>query len=140
MWLTLLEIVLLIQTKRLSLCKVSNSANHKNKKMKSNHTKGEWKVNRNNDGDINTVYSEYHGAICSFPRFYGVKPTEDGTTELEANARLVAAAPDLLKALKLFVSSEQWRKHIKTSIGEFDTAFEAAQLAIQKATHQKELA
>lgn len=71
----------------------------------SNYTKSEWKVNRNNDGDINTVYSEYHGAICSFPKYYGVKPTTAGVRELEANAHLIAAAPDMLSVLIDYVHS-----------------------------------
>ena len=63
------------------------------------HTTGQWKVNTDNNGNVNTVYSSYHGAICSFPKFYGVKETESGKKELEANASLIASAPEMLDVL-----------------------------------------
>ena len=108
--------------------------------MKSNHTKGEWKVNRNNDGNANAVYSDYHGAICSFPNFYGVKPTQSGTDELEANAHLVAAAPDMLSVLVDYVHSilhenevERWYNRHKND-KEANPVLVKAIAAIQKAT------
>lgn len=58
--------------------------------MEAKHTKGEWKA-RNNDNYC-LVYSELHGGItlCN----HEGKHKE----EHEANAKLIAAAPDLLEA------------------------------------------
>jgi len=62
------------------------------------HTKGKWKVIRNEKE--HSVYSEYHGSVCKLPLWYGVKETEQGLDEAEANAQLISAAPDMLEALK----------------------------------------
>jgi hypothetical protein len=61
-----------------------------------NITKGTWKVKTTSETDHQTlfVYSEGMGAICMIPdRFKAIK-------EHEANARLIASAPDLLENLE----------------------------------------
>lgn len=61
------------------------------------HTKGEWKVNPTEDID------NFHiGCICRFQTL-GIANVEieyTGEPEALANARLIAAAPDLLAACK----------------------------------------
>ena len=61
----------------------------------SEFTKGEWKVNPT--GDINNFHI---GCICRFQTL-GIADVETeytGEPEALANARLIAAAPDLLEA------------------------------------------
>ena len=68
------------------------------------HTPGPWRVYRSPDGSaiigigVNRPGDPDHGAGITDPRFglWG------SGAEREANARLIAAAPDLLSALKLF--------------------------------------
>ena len=70
------------------------------------HTPGPWKVDTGNDGDGIRVYQqrcrpELHGAQ---PLIAALDPGRDWiavpVTELAHNARLIAAAPDLLAALQ----------------------------------------
>lgn len=88
-------------------------------------SKDEWKVNPDNIEQV-LIKSDY-----------GMKTIHlDGFTiqEAYANAKLIAAAPDLLEALEKFVATEAYRKLIKQSNGQFDTAYESALTAIKKAT------
>lgn len=78
--------------------------------MKTKHTKGEWKINWYKGG-INIPVSisiqkeinlgTYHEVICDI--LHGAKDDDDYINrwkeETEANAKLIAAAPDLLEAL-----------------------------------------
>lgn len=61
--------------------------------MKTKHTQGEWQ-SRSEDSDL-YIYSPMHGAIATIPKvIYG-----NNSEEHKANAKLIAAAPDLLEAL-----------------------------------------
>lgn len=55
------------------------------------HTKGKWKINQYNDA----VYTNLNNNIL-FERPHG----GEGKNNFEANANLIAAAPELLEALK----------------------------------------
>ena len=79
------------------------------------HTPGPWKVDTGNDGDGIRVYQqrcrpELHGAQ---PLIAALDPGRDWiavpVTELAHNARLIAAAPDLLSALMRLVYTYQPR-------------------------------
>lgn len=63
--------------------------------MKTKHTPGPWTVQR---------YSNYNGFSIWAPNIGCVAerwcPSEDTETPFEANARLIAAAPDLLNSLQ----------------------------------------
>lgn len=59
--------------------------------MKTNHTKGEWRVNTATD-NVLYVYSTTSGAICSIPIL-----SEHLKQEMNANAKLIAASPELLE-------------------------------------------
>jgi hypothetical protein len=68
------------------------------------HTPGPWQLFEDYDaigGFRQRVYS-VHGDIRPGHQFRGIArvPASEGDEMLEANARLIAAAPDLLEALK----------------------------------------
>jgi hypothetical protein len=90
--------------------------------METKHTQGEWAI------DDNEIYSENtdHGAAICTMNTTSAHFTEE---EAEANARLIAAAPELLEAMYLVVMDFE-------NEGGFinpDT-IEATRNAIQKAT------
>lgn len=60
--------------------------------------------------------------------------TNSSKETAEADGKLRAAAPDLLKALSKFVLTEAFRKMVHKSDSQFDTAYEEAKAAIKKAT------
>jgi hypothetical protein len=60
--------------------------------MKTLHTKGNWKTIL--DPTMCTVHSDVFGGICQIPHMGKHKE------EHEANARLIAAAPELLEMVK----------------------------------------
>ena len=92
----------------------------------SKHTPGPWYIYE--DGDSPGI----EASACSIVVF-GLEEDDGGvggrtTEEAKANARLIAAAPDLLEALQ----------HLMVAHGEqLDYAFQQAQDAIAKATGKK---
>jgi hypothetical protein len=101
------------------------------------HTPGPWQLTsvpfelRNMDS-VAAIYgplTKDGGAcfICDISRSPGDK-------EAEANAKLIAASPELLEALEMLVNSIGFAKLNKTDKGQHDTAFEKALAAIKKAT------
>jgi hypothetical protein len=95
----------------------------------SEHTPGPWtcEPNDSHQFDIRGDYWEVATAH-GFCGANGGPPTS--MTESIANARLIAAAPDLLDAIKQIVSDTD-------SPGQFGMALEAAHAAIAKATGKK---
>ena len=63
----------------------------------SNFTKGEWFANREGQS---TVYVECRIGGGWLQEVAACGPTANGSEEQEANAKLIAAAPDLLEALQ----------------------------------------
>lgn len=96
--------------------------------METKHTKGEWKAVKPNNSQI-FISSEYHGAICQLPREYG---GVDGIEEAEANAKLISAAPDLLKSI--LELKEMSERKIEPTEEEFNEADLRLNAAIKKAT------
>ena len=86
--------------------------------MKTQHTKGEWKAEGNSLVDANRIVATESHVIC---RITGADFESD--EEMEANAKLIAAAPDLLEALKIFIDSTM----------PYDKKVEVARKAIKKA-------
>lgn len=86
--------------------------------MKVNHTKGPW----TNEGNL-TVFG-YNGLAVAHTS-NAIKNFD--MDECVANARLISSAPELLEALKLFVSA------VEDGETETFTAYSAARKAIAKA-------
>ena len=66
------------------------------------HTPGPWKATRRGIMALNPMTGRYSLVVCQ-PNWRGVEPDDVWLdTPREANARLIAAAPDLLEACKAF--------------------------------------
>lgn len=88
----------------------------------STHTQGPWTVRKEGDSGWIDIVQADTGERWPLP-FAACKHFDQ-----EANARLIAAAPDLLEALQFVLSAH----------GEqLDLAFQQAHVAIAKATGQK---
>lgn len=87
------------------------------------HTPGPWKAEKSN----NCI------AIVSGDYGYGVAKTYGTGKEDTLNARLIAAAPELLEALKLCIPElKEWMRNHGEDIGTLDV-IKKAQAAIAKA-------
>lgn len=62
------------------------------------HTKGPWQVGRSGDG-VEIISDEMPSGVAELATVHS-SAEYAGTLPVEANARLIAAAPDLLHALK----------------------------------------
>lgn len=87
------------------------------------HTKGPWRVGVKNAGtDERTVDAEhYHVCTCHHHCVGSIEK------EMEANARLIAAAPDMLEALERLVANLDEGDFVST------TRIDEASAAIAKA-------
>ena len=87
------------------------------------HTAGHWEVNESNRCVFSIIGGVYH-SICrvSAPTKYA----DDGTSE--ANARLIAAAPELLEVLKQLCAAQE-----KGHVAYWAAVWDDAQAAIAKA-------
>ena len=73
--------------------------------MSGQHTKGPWHVETEADteDDEPTLYVCHAGTVCDGTTVCNFRPSHWATLDTRAaNARLIAAAPDLLDALKPF--------------------------------------
>lgn len=92
------------------------------------HTPGPWHTSTTHSGAAVDIGAA-NGANVTLVS----GPTENGADEFRANARLIAAAPDLLAALEFIVSpqpysaTQEWRDNVKKGR-------EMALAAIAKAT------
>lgn len=98
---------------------------------KPQHTAGPWKFSPHGDGYLVTRYDVYvagHG-IC------GVMQTRAATEQqCEANARLIAAAPEMLAALRAFEYAENYEADETDHYAEaISNANEMMRAAISKA-------
>ncbi len=97
------------------------------------HTPGPWVIRREIDG-LTVLGGPNNEAIWCIA---GYLP--GGTGEMEANARLIAAAPDLLDALQGAIGALEFSQDYHRDLGNEDQAFaadrlDAARAAIAKAT------
>ncbi len=109
----------------------------------SKHTPGPWRIG----GLVRQIMEDRKGRGAKtegFDRVVAVMPPwhEDNSTELEANAHLIAAAPELLEALaaltkmcgavQVFEQGDASVRGVKWA-GDFMATLEKAQAAIAKA-------
>lgn len=98
------------------------------------HTPGPWKA----FSDSITVHTTDQGMIYN-PTNMVCTVSAMGDAAMErANARLIAAAPELLEALILFVEKGKLKVNLETML-EFSQAYSAACSAIVKATGSIEI-
>ena len=88
--------------------------------MNTQHTPGPWKVRKNEPWVIAKAYGNMKSVVHLN---YSADPSE----EQRANARLIAAAPDLLEALKLMLEDA---RHDRVTVEVFNQTVDA----IAKAT------
>ena len=83
----------------------------------SKHTPGPWETDRNNvhSGQIATIN---HCLNNDWIEVWSPKATWANEEEMEANARLIAAAPDLLAALKAIKDHPNTRHEVEAQLGE----------------------
>ena len=93
----------------------------------SEHTPGPWKIERHYDSGYKNISAQKHTALA---QVVWCMEDEDRSPECEANAHLIAAAPELLDALCYLLEAssgqgphEQWL-----------AAMDQARAAIAKAT------
>lgn len=104
--------------------------------MNTKHTPGPWKYSRCDDyGDTRFYIAQQDGAPYT-PNYSDVATVIAETVSLEyrsiqeANARLIAAAPELLEALKLMIDDD----FPGLTLGEQSRRLTIADAAIAKAT------
>lgn len=95
--------------------------------MKTNHTPGEWIYRKGSYPHFQSlVYSEETGEDIAVTY----------SDETAANARLIAAAPDLLAALQELIADIRYSQHEIPSGAIGQRNIRNAEAAIQKATNQ----
>ena len=99
------------------------------------HTKGPWKIGKSNIVTVKEEYGDIRKGYIDIDsdRWGGLAicyrhEINESDAECEANAKLIAAAPDLLEALIALYNFNV------SKAGYLDTALNAAQSAIDKAT------
>ncbi len=101
--------------------------------MSTKHTPGPWRVNAGNETEIMAARFNVARAHCGGA--YGIK-----LPEAESNARLIAAAPDLLACAELLDGLCAWLLHCHGPDSpegkEAQFRLTAARAAIEKATGQ----
>ena len=90
--------------------------------METKFTKGEWKALKTGLNET-CIFSD-----VDMEHIFKITHNEGSKMQSDANAKLIAAAPDLLEALKLMVARAELRDNNN------GIAFRTAQQAIKKAT------
>lgn len=75
----------------------------------SKHTPGPWKVNADEYGNVLGVRATNDATICQINWMIRKR----GGLQAEANARLIAAAPEMLEALRLVMSDDRLMNAMK---------------------------
>ncbi len=97
--------------------------------MSTQHTPGPWTVDRSVNGELEPFDSKDRHLLNSH--------SELPLAEREANARLIAAAPDLLDALQRIANTQyRMNKAGKVDPIEVDHCINIAKTAIKKFTHE----
>ena len=94
------------------------------------HTPGPWSTHREG---FSTVYVEARLRQGVIQEVAACGPTEAGQEQQEANARLIAAAPELLDALEMVIKEQAPSYHECIDDGEPECAWCIARKAMAKA-------
>ena len=101
--------------------------------MKTTHTAGEWTLNEQNREDM-TIRAGKNGFVIAEVTSTGVAHFIGNQSEAEANARLIAASPDLLEALQTLLKSHRQLTFSQNHNLNDSPVEVQAQTAINKAT------
>ncbi len=101
--------------------------------MNTKHTPGPWTIGRIGDGTEHTAPIEGAGTTVGYVEMHSFDDDETTTPEQAANARLIAAAPDLLEALRALLDASPGPDKGYVSTPYFE-ARQSARAAIAKAT------
>ena len=94
------------------------------------HTPGPWHFDKS--GNITTINENAARPLFAprtFGKFIASVHMDGGSLPVEANARLIAAAPDLLAALEALVDATPLPLHNARQVAAFDQAIEATRRA-----------
>jgi hypothetical protein len=86
--------------------------------MSTQHTPGEWFINQYTNWTGYSIHAKNRGCIAE--RWYDKDQDQPYGSEIMANARLIAAAPDLLAALETAVRVMQDQNLDEALAGEFE--------------------
>lgn len=100
----------------------------------SEHTPGAWEVRHNKNGTLGIEAKEPDGTYCQPAKINGDPDDEFYGPATRANARLIAAAPDLLEACRDLL---MWMPCGEVPV-EQAAAMQAAEAAIAKAERKEE--
>ncbi len=106
--------------------------------MGAQHTPGTWSVETEAepDGDAPVVYVCHSATVCDVTTVCNLLPSRDASVDQrQANARLIAAAPDLLAALELILPMAKGYVALN-SVGNNRAFISQAEAAIAKARGQ----
>jgi hypothetical protein len=102
------------------------------------HTPGPWKVVNNSWSDTTIVAPGFDHGICLLDINHATEESQEADeAQMAANAALIAAAPDLLEALRALechVSANLSSDYPAGIDVEFDEPFKKARAAIARAT------
>lgn len=98
--------------------------------METKHTPGPWINAGGDNSSIEINIGETTSSVSSYDKNTSLHVI--GRGEMEANAKLISAAPDLLDAL--IECSKSICNHADGGLPEYTEAFDKAMLAINKAT------
>ena len=104
--------------------------------MSAQHTPGPWKVLEHSWSDTSIVAEGFDHGICLLDINYATEESQEADeAQMAANARLIAAAPDLLAVLQTIVRVADGRQISGNLIlDENSPLMDAARDAINKAT------
>lgn len=97
----------------------------------ADHTPGPWTIQRYGDGDSLVIHSDADNRVC----FMATAGSYGDPAIIAADARLIAAAPDLLAALRTLYREIDDRHHGRMP-DEVQHAMDDAAAAIAKASNQ----
>lgn len=81
----------------------------------SGHTEGPWELGAEGNGAVGSVYcNNSMGSRVAIVFGKGQEYSVFSDAEEAANARLIAAAPELLEALQAVVADKDWRTNDNT--------------------------